>query len=362
MMRPLKIAHLIMEFNLGGIESMLLDIMRIQYEAGHKLTLFILHDIYSQTLINVAKQYAEVVFLHGNSGIAVPLAIFKLNIKLRIWAPDAVHCHNPKFVKALFYPKDMIFSSVHGISQNHDSFCSALSKINRIFAISDAVRDDLYSRYHYPNIVTIANGIDLSGIERRGIFGHIDSLRIVQVSRLEHQKKGQDILIKAVSRLAADGFCNDHGIRIDFIGEGESEEYLRQLTDELGCRKYISFLGKLPREQVYKCLKNYDVIIQPSRYEGFGLTIVEGMAAGLIPVVSDRGGPREVVGDDGKAGLLFKCDDPADCAAVLKKIFDLSPQQLNEFQSNAIERSKKYSIENTCLKFERFYRHQDASC
>ena len=351
-----------MEFGLGGIESMLLDIMRIQHDAGHELKLFVLHDIYSRELINAAKRFAEVVFLHGNGGIAVPFAIFKLNLELRAWKPDAVHCHNPKFAKVVFYPKERVFSSVHGISQNHDSFCSALSKINRIFAISDAVRDELYARYRYPNLVTVANGIDLSGIERRENFKHIDTLRIVQVSRLEHQKKGQDILIKAVSQLVGSGFCREHAIRVDFIGEGASGEYLRQLTDELGCREYINFLGKVPRDQVYKCLKNYDVIIQPSRNEGFGLTIVEGMAAGLIPVVSDRGGPREVVGDDGKAGLLFKCDDPADCAAVLKKIFDLSSEQLNRLQNNAVERSRNYSIEQTCSKFERFYRHREASC
>ena len=358
----MKIAHLIMEFGLGGIESMLLDILRLQHTAGHQLRLFILHDIYSKEMVDEASKYAKVVFLHGDSKLIAPFAVLRLNMMLRLFKPDAVHCHNPKFSKYLFYPKKRVFSSVHGINQNHDSFCSALGKINRIFAISDAVRDDLYARYRYPNIVTVANGIDLSGIIQRGEFCLVEKLRAVQVSRLEHEKKGQDTLIKAVSILAAEGFCRDHKFSIDFIGEGPSESYLKQLTDSLGCNEYIHFLGKVPRDRIYQELKDYDLIIQPSRNEGFGLTVVEGMAAGLIPVVADHGGPREIVGENGKAGVLFKCDDAANCAKVLKEIYAMSPQQLNDLQHNAVARSKDYSIEKTCREFECYYRSAEGSC
>ena len=53
---------------------------------------------------------------------------------------------------------------------------------------------------------------------------------------------------------------------------------------ELNLEKHVRFLGNQSREYVYSHLKDYDLFVQPSRFEGFGLTVAEAMAA-CVPVL-----------------------------------------------------------------------------
>ena len=68
-------------------------------------------------------------------------------------------------------------------------------------------------------------------------------LRVVMVSRLEHDKKGQDLLIRAAAALQGT-------VTVDFIGIGSSMEYLKQLTAELHAETYVHFLGKQTQDYV----------------------------------------------------------------------------------------------------------------
>lgn len=344
-----------MEFGLGGTESMLLDIMHEQYLSGHKLWLFIFHDHISDNLIRQARQYAEVRFLHSRK-YSLVYDVFRINYMISRIKPDIIHIHNPAFVRILFYPREKIVATIHGINQNHSSFFLKLGKIKKIFAISDAVKNDLEERYQYKNIVTVTNGIHLDKIAQRNAFDDTDSsYRIVQVSRLEHKKKGQDILIQAIAKIVHDSNTPPR-IHVDFIGEGDSEEYLKDLTLKLECGEYVSFLGNMDRDKVYQALKDYDIIAQPSRCEGFGLTIIEGMAAGLIPLVSDSGGPRDIVGTDEKIGFLFQTDNADDCARVLLRILNLPSRTKNTIQQQTILKSHSYSIRNMVSQYESYYR------
>ena len=66
---------------------------------------------------------------------------------------------------------------------------------------------------------------------------------------------------------------------------------------------------------------NYDLFIQPSRYEGFGLTVAEAIAAKVPVLVSNIEGPREII-DGGRLGLNFQNESAADCAVKLKSFIE----------------------------------------
>ena len=82
-------------------------------------------------------------------------------------------------------------------------------------------------------------------------------LRVVMVSRLEHDKKGQDLLIRAAAALQGT-------VTVDFIGIGSSMEYLKQFTAELHAETYVRFLGKQTQDYVAAHLTDYDLFVQPS--------------------------------------------------------------------------------------------------
>jgi glycosyltransferase involved in cell wall biosynthesis len=78
-------------------------------------------------------------------------------------------------------------------------------------------------------------------------------------------------------------------------------------------------MGNKTREFIYKELKNYHLLVQPSLFEGFGLTVVEGIASKIPVLVSNIDGPMEII-ENGKYGFYFKSGDAYSCA---DKIYDI---------------------------------------
>ncbi|MDA8155868.1 MAG: glycosyltransferase [Actinomycetota bacterium] len=60
------------------------------------------------------------------------------------------------------------------------------------------------------------------------------------------------------------------------------------LAARLDAEEFRSFLGPMNRARIYENLCNYDLLVHPSRYEGFGLTVLEGIAAGLPALASKK--------------------------------------------------------------------------
>jgi L-malate glycosyltransferase len=98
------------------------------------------------------------------------------------------------------------------------------------------------------------------------------------------------------------------------------EASLRRLADSLDIADAVTFLGE--RRDIPELLRVFDVLLVPSRYEPFGRSVVEAMAAGT-PVIATRvGGPSEVIAD-GESGVLLPPSSPAPWAeAVLQLLED----------------------------------------
>ena len=130
---------------------------------------------------------------------------------------------------------------------------------------------------------------------------------------MEHGIKGQHLILKALHRLSS-----SH-ISIDFIGDGSSYNYLKEVTRQLKLEKQVNFLGNCDIEWIYHHLCDYHLLVQPSISEGFGLTIAEGMAAGVPVLVSDLPAPLEII-DKGRQGYYFRHNDVDDLCRMLRYI------------------------------------------
>jgi glycosyltransferase involved in cell wall biosynthesis len=112
---------------------------------------------------------------------------------------------------------------------------------------------------------------------------------------------GPDYLIRAMDLIVA----KHPQTKLLMAGSGEMRSQLEVLTRQLGLTRNVSFLGALEHHQVPELLKNVDVFVMPSIWEGFGVAAVEAEAM-EIPVVATRvGGIPEVV-LDGETGILVE--------------------------------------------------------
>ena len=171
-----------------------------------------------------------------------------------------------------------------------------LCEYDKIYGVSQAVVDAFCREYpHYKDKAAVFyNVIDIEEIKRKSeqdeVIPFKDSFNIVTVGRLTEQK-GYDIAIKAASILKKR--------KINFvwyaIGGGRDEEKLKKLVEKCCLENQFVFLGR--KRNPYPYMKHCDLYVQPSRHEGYVITLVEARALCLPILSSDIPSAREQIQD-----------------------------------------------------------------
>jgi glycosyltransferase involved in cell wall biosynthesis len=117
-------------------------------------------------------------------------------------------------------------------------------------------------------------------------------LRVAGVGRLV-PLKGFDLLIAAAAP-----FIREGKLTVDLIGDGPERSPLEALARDENLGDRVRFHGWLSHAKVQDVLSDCDIFAFPSLKELGGGSVLEAMAAGLVPIVLDYGGPGEIVGDD----------------------------------------------------------------
>lgn len=310
----MRIAHIHWSLGTGGIETMLPDIANEQAKTND-VALIIINDwVEPSILTKVNQERVKVVLINRHEGSKNPWPIIKLNLFLMKFRPDVIHCHAYREINLVFYPFGKRVRTIHNTYNVSDEY----PKYDQLISISKAVYE--FTQKQGFDSVVADNGIPVSRIAHSKAAPFTDGkLHFIQVSRLDLEQKGQDILLNALGILKNnDGFTN---FKMHFVGNGESEDMLKSMVQNLHLENEVVFEGLKDQSWVYQNLCNYDLFIQPSRYEGFGLTVAEAIAAKVPVLVSNIEGPLEII-DGGRLGLNFQNESAADCAVKLKSFIE----------------------------------------
>lgn len=172
-----------------------------------------------------------------------------------------------------------------------------------------------------------------------------DGLVIGAVGRLDAQK-GLDALVRAFARLQAP----PGAATLVLAGAGPEEARLRALVASLGLAGRVVFLGH--RQDVPRVLAALDVFCMPSRWEGFGLALVEAMAAGVPVVVTAVDSLPEVLAD---AGVLVPPDDVGALARALDDLL-ADPARRAALGRRALARAASFDVSAMVAGWEAVYR------
>ncbi|RJG09595.1 glycosyltransferase, partial [Alcanivorax profundi] len=110
------------------------------------------------------------------------------------------------------------------------------------------------------------------------------------VSRLEHIK-GMDLVVPAFAKV----YDKHKNVRVLVVGDGSLLKQMEEDANRLHLKNIIKFVGRQEQAALQSYYDKIDVLLMPSRSEGFGLTAIEGMARGCVLVASNTGGLPEVV-------------------------------------------------------------------
>ncbi len=348
----MRIVHVTWKFIFGGIETMLVNIANEQVALGHEVHIIVIeHNKVEPTLLEKLDSRICLHLVNRKYGYKDILAIIRLNRILTSINPSTIHLHSASIYKYLMpWMKKICNNTLHALCNSSNTDC--IRFIPRVFAISQAVAKDLKEKKGVDSIV-IPNGIRPEFIKAKQGKGSNLNYKIVQVSRLDHHDKGQDILIEAGLELTKRGYKN---FKIFFIGDGTSQTYLESLVKQFELSDKIFFCGAKDQHFIFNHLCDYDLFVQPSRKEGFGLTVAEAMAAKVPILVASGQGPEEVI-DYGRCGYVFKNGDVNCCADKIESIMNYKNN--NSMIESAYERVyNKYNIKITAQLYINNYIHR----
>lgn len=221
-----------------------------------------------------------------------------------------------------------------------------VSLADKVIAVSDAVRRALVEHHHYPaqRVMVVRNGVYseqfepiaqqklvhveplAAGASRPIVFGMVTRLSAV---------KGVDLALRAFASFRSQRSAVD--AKLIVFGQGEDLRSLVALADELGLSDRVDFAGftASPTE----AFKVIDVIVFASRSEGLALALLEGMASGCVPIVTNVGGLPEVV-EDGASGYVVPPQVDA-LADAMCRITDLAPAARRAMRVAALARTRR---------------------
>ena len=187
-------------------------------------------------------------------------------------------------------------------------YIESLAKYEDIIFVSQQLSQRFKEVFLTQKSTIIHNGIDIEKIKRLSNQGvcHINDttgkINIVCVGRLSYEK-GFDRIITSFSHLT---IKERERLHLTIIGSGEKYAELNKLVQDNNLNNHITFVGYL--ENPFPTIKAADVLVAPSRYEGFGLVVLEAMCLGVPCIATHTAGFDEII-DNNKYGILTNNTD-----------------------------------------------------
>ena len=220
------------------------------------------------------------------------------------------------------------------------SLIKQLRQLDRMVVLTDSALRDWQE---LNNIVKIPDALPFK-IDNKS---KLNSKRIISIGRYAYDK-GNDLLLRAWSIIEKE-FAD---WTLDIYGNGDKEPY-QDLIRELGIDNDRCHLYG-PIHDVKKEYLSSSIFLLPSRFEGFGLVIIESMACG-VPVVSFdcENGPRSII-TDGENGYLVP---PFDINAYAEKVMYLmrNEELRKRLGSNALKCASQYDIDKVGFQWEQLF-------
>jgi L-malate glycosyltransferase len=238
---------------------------------------------------------------------------------LRYHKIDIIHSHlsyPAGFLGTIIYKK----KNIPNIITEH----SSIRKYFRSLILKNCVE---YALKNSPGVVCVSNALRneiLKVVDRKisVIYNVIDiekfrladpdtgnTINIGFLGSLANQNKGLDLLLKAVS------FIKNKNIILHIGGKGILLDSYIKMSEELGITKICRFYGEILPGKVADFYSELNIFVLPSRYETFGIVLVEAMASGLPVIATKCGGPEEIITPS--TGLLISTENVGELSEAI---------------------------------------------
>lgn len=228
---------------------------------------------------------------------------------------------------------------------------SIYKSYEKIISISEQCQEQLLGWLKPKSIdkyVIITNGIHIDKYksakpyDKKQLFSKIsnEDFLLCMVGSFSVQKN-HEIMVSVMEEMG-------NTAKLLFVGEGPLMDDIKTQVKARGLSNRIAFLGF--RTDIPEIMHTADVVVVPSKWEGFGLVAAEAMACGTPLVASNVPGLAEVVG---KAGILADPNDSTDFSDAIIKLEDRAIYDKCKFVGE--KRCEQFGIKRMCTDYEKIY-------
>ncbi|GLZ09070.1 hypothetical protein Acsp03_65360 [Actinomadura sp. NBRC 104412] len=188
-----------------------------------------------------------------------------------------------------------------------DMYGQVLERCTGFFAVTEALRDKLVAAFPSlaHKIELISNPISF---EERRPEPVTELRRWLYVGTLI-ERKGVGWLLEAFAKCHAE----DPKLTLTIAGSGALADELARRAGELQVDQAVTMLGAVPPDEATRLMREHDLLVHPARWETFGVSIIEAVAAGMPVLVTRCGGPEHTLaGIEDAAGQMVDVEESAD--------------------------------------------------
>lgn len=318
----------------GGTEQQTFLLLKALLESGYKVEICCYFEYDAQMVAEFKEAGADVLLLQWPRDIGAIKFIRNLSSLFLEKAPAVVHIQYLApgllpIIAAKLARVPVVLATVHYPGTPHGFKAHMLLRFGALLTdcftcVSEAAEKSWFGDSFLLNPsnsnkvatlkhLTIPNAVDIAAIEKALNEKTQDILEtgkrlegktvIGTVARLSSEK-GVDVLMKAFAVFQKSA----PNVHLLIVGHGVQNDYLQKLAYDLCIDDACTWLGRLPWKEAMSCLGLMDIVIVPSRFEGFGLTAIEAMACGKPVVASHVDGLAEII-QNGVNGFLVPVDD-----------------------------------------------------
>jgi glycosyltransferase involved in cell wall biosynthesis len=196
---------------------------------------------------------------------------------------------------------------------------------------------------------TIPLGVDCSLFKPNNEGKNGEAIKLLFVGKVE-EHKGIKILLEALKKVKA----KKQDVSLTMVGELKDEKYVKNKIKCLNIEKSVELVGRVPFEETVRFFQSCDIFCLPSKFEAFGLSILQAMSCGKPIVTTRSGGIPEFV-EEGKSGFLVSPDNSETLAS---KIIELIRNPSLRYEMGSYNRKlckEKYDWDRIVEQFEDLY-------
>jgi glycosyltransferase involved in cell wall biosynthesis len=348
----MRVLHLIDSLNSGGAERVLATTVTGLRHRGVRQAVHLLYG--GGPLESLIPRDCRVFRNYGGTELVTAIRRFRPDV-IQSWVDDGAVLAAP-VAAALGLPLvhripniPSAQYAVHPRGEGHvRRFRHALMSASRVCALSDAAADDTARYFGIERPTVIYNGYPLVGSPSKAVkHRERGTFLVVAVGRLSVEK-GHRNLIAALPPVLA----RWPNVRCWIAGEGPLDAALAQQIDDLGLRGIVDLVGYY--EDVQDVLRQADLFVMPSLYEGFGNALLQGMVAGLPVVVSDLPVVRQDILRGGTGAWLVT---PGDVAGLTTAIDTLVADdgRRKDLAEQALAVSRRFQVSRMVDEYAALY-------